>query len=174
MPPGGAVERGETPRAAAARELVEETGVSGELLAVPAAVAVRSYRADWAATLGLSYGAVVGRDVPLVGESGQPPRWVNLDGGWESAFSEDREPYPRVRTPIGGGAIACLAAGASLRIARWLRLSCLFSSGRWTRGVPCNGLVRQDCFSGGVELFLYFGHDLPCCSNLFGGWAWGE
>jgi 8-oxo-dGTP diphosphatase len=90
VPPGGTVERGETPRAAAARELVEETGVSGELLPVPAAVAVRSYRADWAPTLGLSYGAVLGRDVPLGGESGQPPKWVNLDEEWESAFPEDR------------------------------------------------------------------------------------
>jgi 8-oxo-dGTP diphosphatase len=91
VPPGGTVERGETPRAAAAREFVEETGVSGELLPVPAAVAVRSYRADWAPTLGLSYGAVIGRDVPLGGESGQPPKWVNLDEEWASAFPEDRD-----------------------------------------------------------------------------------
>lgn len=91
VPPGGTVERGETPRAAAARELMEETGVSGELLTVPAAVAVRSYRADWAPTLGLSYGAVISRDVPLAGESGQPTRWVNLAEKWESAFPEDRD-----------------------------------------------------------------------------------
>lgn len=54
VPPGGKVEPGETPRAAAARELAEEAGIAGELLPVPAAVAVRSFRADWAPTLSLS------------------------------------------------------------------------------------------------------------------------
>jgi 8-oxo-dGTP diphosphatase len=91
VPPGGTVEPGETPRAAAVRELLEEAGVAGELLPVPAAVAVRSFRAGWAPTLSLSYGAVVGRDVPLGGEIGQPPRWVDLDEAWESVFPEDRE-----------------------------------------------------------------------------------
>jgi 8-oxo-dGTP diphosphatase len=91
VPPGGKVEPGETPRAAAARELVEEAGVAGELLPMPAAVAVRSFRADWAPTLSLSYGAVVSRDVPLGGETGQPSKWVDLDETWESVFPEDRD-----------------------------------------------------------------------------------
>jgi len=91
VPPGGTVEPGETPRAAAARELVEESGVSGELLPEPAAVVVRTYRADWAPTLGLSYGAVISRDAPLGGEVDQPPKWVNLDEVWDSAFPEDRD-----------------------------------------------------------------------------------
>ena len=90
VPPGGTVEPGERPRAAAVRELVEETGAMVELLPVPVAVAVRSFRADWAPTLSLSYGAVLGRDVPLCGESGQPPKWVGLDETWESVFPEDR------------------------------------------------------------------------------------
>ena len=86
----GKVERGETPRAAAVRELWEETGLRGELLAAPAAVAVRSYRADWSPTLGLSYAAVVVPDVQIGGESGQPPKWFALDEDWESVFPEDR------------------------------------------------------------------------------------
>lgn len=106
VPPGGKVELGETPREAAARELWEETGLRGELLPAPAAVAVRSYRADWSATLGLSYAAVIGRDVPLGGESGQPPRWVVLDEEWESAFPEDRD---RIRAHVRQ-----LAAGQSV------------------------------------------------------------
>ncbi|MEU9884803.1 NUDIX hydrolase [Sphaerisporangium sp. NPDC051011] len=91
VPPGGKVECGETPRAAAVRELKEETGLSAELLPAPAAVTVRSYRADWCPTLGLSYAAVIGLDVPLGGESGQPPKWVDMDEEWESVFPEDRD-----------------------------------------------------------------------------------
>ncbi|WP_243727174.1 NUDIX hydrolase [Actinocrispum wychmicini] len=86
VPPGGTVESAETPRGAAARELMEVAGVVGDLLSVPAAVAVRSFRADWARTLGLSYGAVIGREVPLGGESGQPSKWVDLDEAWQSVF----------------------------------------------------------------------------------------
>jgi 8-oxo-dGTP diphosphatase len=91
VPPGGKVEPEEAPRAAAERELAEETGLHADLLRVPAAVAVRSYRADWPPTLGLSYGAIVGLDAPLGGESGQPPRWFTLEERWESVFPEDRE-----------------------------------------------------------------------------------
>ncbi|MFF4323741.1 NUDIX hydrolase [Streptomyces sp. NPDC001568] len=97
VPPGGKVEAGETPRQAAVRELGEETGLRGKLLARPAAVAVRSYRADWSATLGLSYAAVIDSELPLGGESGQPPRWFPLGEEWESAFPADRE---RIRAHV--------------------------------------------------------------------------
>lgn len=88
--PGGKVEAGETPRAAAGRELVEETGIIANLLDVPAAVSVRSYHPDWAPTLGLSYAAVVDGSLPLSGESHQPSAWSSLDHDWESIFPEDR------------------------------------------------------------------------------------
>ncbi|MGW1363007.1 NUDIX domain-containing protein [Streptomyces chartreusis] len=91
VPPGGKVEPGEGPRAAAARELLEETGLDHDLLPEPVAVTVRSYRADWSPTLGLSYAAVVGRDVPLGGEPSQPAAWFRLDEGWDSVFPQDRE-----------------------------------------------------------------------------------
>ncbi|WP_236580134.1 MULTISPECIES: NUDIX domain-containing protein [unclassified Streptomyces] len=106
VPPGGKVEPGEAPRAAAARELLEETGLRTELLPEPAAVAVRSYRADWSPTLGLSYAAIVGRDVPLAGEQNQPAAWFRLDTGWDSVFPEDRE---RIRAHA-----RCLAAGRAV------------------------------------------------------------
>ncbi|MEW1699090.1 NUDIX domain-containing protein [Streptomyces sp. NPDC093249] len=90
VPPGGAAEPGETPRAAAVRELREETGLLAPLLAEPAAVTVRSYRSDWSPTLGLSYAAIVGRGVEVGGEDGQPALWHRLDDGWQSVFPEDQ------------------------------------------------------------------------------------
>jgi 8-oxo-dGTP diphosphatase len=94
VPPGGAVEPAETPREAARRELFEETGIKAVLLDVAAAVSVRSYRADWAPTLGLSYAAVIDRSLRVRGESHQPVAWIPLDRDWEGAFPQDR---PRVR-----------------------------------------------------------------------------
>ncbi|MBG0818662.1 NUDIX hydrolase [Planomonospora sp. ID82291] len=76
VPPGGRVEPGETRREAACRELTEETGVVAEVLEVPAAVTVRSYRSDWAPTLGLSYVAVIDRSLPLTAEPHQPAAWI--------------------------------------------------------------------------------------------------
>jgi 8-oxo-dGTP diphosphatase len=94
VPPGGKVESGETPREAACRELFEETGIVTDVLEIPAAVSVRSYRADWLPTLGLSYTGVVDGSLALAGESHQPVAWVPLEHDWEGAFPEDR---PRIR-----------------------------------------------------------------------------
>src|SRR5688500_2315318 len=66
VPPGGQVEPGESPRAAARRELCEETGLDVDLLARPAAVSVRSYHPDKPVTLGLSYAAIADPAAPLM------------------------------------------------------------------------------------------------------------
>lgn len=89
VPPGGAVEPGETPRDAARREFFEETGITATLLDAPAAASVRSYRADWTPTLGLSYAAVIDRSLPLAGEENQPAAWMPLGNEWDGAFPED-------------------------------------------------------------------------------------
>jgi 8-oxo-dGTP diphosphatase len=52
--------------------------MTADLLAVPAAVFVRSYRPSWAPTLGLAYAARADLASPLTWESHQPAEWVPL------------------------------------------------------------------------------------------------
>lgn len=89
VPPGGKVEPGETPRSAATREVVEETGLLVEAKARPAAAAVRSYHPDWPATLGLSYAALADPSWPLRPEADQAAAWTSLAEPWASAFPDD-------------------------------------------------------------------------------------
>jgi 8-oxo-dGTP diphosphatase len=106
VPPGGEVERGETPREGAARELLEETGLRVDLLDIPAAAAVRSFHPDLPATLSLSYAAIAPGPEPLVAEDGQPAAWTRLDRDWASYFPDDRDrirEYVKVLTQRSAG-----------------------------------------------------------------------
>lgn len=89
VPPGGKAERGEVPRAAAARELLEETGLNIDLMRRPAAAMVRSYHPDWPFALGLTYAAIADLTAPLAAEPGQPVAWKSLDEPWGSSFPDD-------------------------------------------------------------------------------------
>jgi 8-oxo-dGTP diphosphatase len=89
IPPGGAVEPDETLREAAGREVLEETGLSVDLLDRPAFATRRAYHPTWPSTLGLSFVAFADRSDRLVPEPGQPAGWVALARQWDSYFPDD-------------------------------------------------------------------------------------
>jgi len=89
IPPGGKVEPDETPREAAGREMLEETGLSADLLDRPALATRRAYHPTWPTTLGLSYVTFADRSDRLVPEPGQPASWVALSRQWDSYFPDD-------------------------------------------------------------------------------------
>jgi 8-oxo-dGTP diphosphatase len=89
VPPGAAVEPGETPRAAALRALTASTGLTAELLVTPAAATARAYRSGTAPTLGLAFAAVVAGRPALTDTAGRAPVWQPLDADWGPWFPDD-------------------------------------------------------------------------------------
>ncbi|MBB2923312.1 NUDIX domain-containing protein [Cellulomonas cellasea] len=95
VPPGAAVEPGETPREAALRAVVELTDLEPTLLDAPAAATTRAYRSGWAPTLCLAFAAVLGGRPELTSTSGHAAVWHPLTPLWSSWFPGDAQ---RIRT----------------------------------------------------------------------------
>lgn len=95
VPPGGAVEPGETPRDAALRAVGELTDLEPTLLDSPAAATTRAYRSGWAPTLCLAFAAVMGGRPELTSTAGHAAVWHPLTPLWSSWFPGDAQ---RIRT----------------------------------------------------------------------------
>ncbi|MGW6128579.1 NUDIX hydrolase [Cellulomonas sp. NPDC055163] len=95
VPPGGAVEPGETPREAALRAVTELTDLEPALLESPAAATTRAYRSGWAPTLCLAFAAVLGGRPELTSTAGHAAVWHPLTPLWSSWFPGDAQ---RIRT----------------------------------------------------------------------------
>jgi hypothetical protein len=97
---GSAGRKGRAGRGAAssgARELLEETGLSVDLLRRPAGAMVRAYHPDWPHALGPTYAAIAHPTAPIVTEPGQPVAWRLFDEPWASSFPDDIE---RIRSYV--------------------------------------------------------------------------
>lgn len=100
--PGGKPDAGEHPRAAAARELQEETGVvvAAERLR-PAAAHARESPGGYS----VSYWATASMDVALTAEPlMRGLRWWPLDAHWQSIYRHDRERISTFAAAIRSGA----------------------------------------------------------------------
>jgi 8-oxo-dGTP diphosphatase len=117
--PGGKAEAGEGPRAAAVRELAEETGVVVVCDALtPAGLGIGSSPGPDGTPLDhayVSYAVTVAADVTLVGEPGRPAAWWPLGAGWASVFDHDAARLRRHAILLAGGAPDPAPPGPDLR-----------------------------------------------------------
>lgn len=92
--PGGKVEAGEPVRAAAARELEEETGLvvnPSSLICVAVTDGLGVDSDPDVLKIGLCYARVVDEGLVLRPEPEQPARWWALDDEWPSIYPHDRK-----------------------------------------------------------------------------------
>ena len=103
VPPGGKPDAGEHPRVAAARELLEETGVAVGVEGLrPATAHVRESPCGYS----VSYWTTVAMDVVLTPEPlMRGVRWWPLDDHWPSVYEHDRDRISRFADALRNGTV---------------------------------------------------------------------